>query len=65
MALEAMAPDAGFSLSVRDVDARNEWAEAYGMKVPVLKLGEREICHFFLDHEAVQQALAEFGANGG
>ena len=41
------------TISVRDVDTRDEWVEAYGEAVPVLVTEEREICRYHLDREAV------------
>jgi hypothetical protein len=40
-------------LIVRDVDSRAEWADAYGIYVPVLMLDGREICRYELDKQAV------------
>lgn len=36
-------------------------AERHGNRLPVLALGEREICHAFLDEAALARALAEQG----
>lgn len=33
----------------------------YGTRVPVLKAGEEEICHYFLDVKALQQYISEAG----
>lgn len=35
-------------------------AERHGTRLPVLVLGEREICHAFLDEAGLAQALAEY-----
>jgi len=43
----------GFELNVIDVDADVELERAYGEKVPVLLLDEREICHYYLDADAL------------
>ena len=53
--LEALEPELGFSLSVIDVDASPQLAERYGRLVPVLMLGEHEVCRYFLDPVAVRQ----------
>lgn len=42
---------------VRDVDTRNEWADAYGLDVPVLFLNEREVCRHRLDEQVFIAAL--------
>lgn len=37
---------------IRDVDARPEWQDLYGLLVPVLTTAQgEEICHYFLDPE--------------
>jgi len=40
-----------------DVDARPDWAEAMGDKVPLLIAGETEICRYFLDLQALTRCL--------
>jgi glutaredoxin len=47
-----------FDIQVVDVDADPALEEKWGDKVPVLLDGEREICHYFLDHDAVDARLA-------
>ena len=44
----------------RDVDARPEWCEAYGQRVPVLMLGEEEVCALMPDLGRIAEC---FGAN--
>jgi hypothetical protein len=47
--------DYGFKLQVVDVDSRADLVTEYGHKVPVLTSGQGdEICHYFLDHSALQ-----------
>jgi glutaredoxin len=53
--LEALEPELGFSLSVIDVDASPQLAERYGSLVPVLMLGDQEVCRYFLDPAAMRQ----------
>lgn len=60
-ALEDFAPDLGFTLEVRDVDACAEWRERFGPLVPVLMAGEEEICHYFLDLAKLRETLARIG----
>ena len=47
-----------FEIEVVDVDRHPKLEEKWGDKVPVLLDGEREICHYFLDFEAVDARLA-------
>lgn len=47
-----------FRIEVVDVDRDRRLEEKWGDKVPVLLDGEREICHHFLDYEAVDARLA-------
>ena len=47
-----------FEIEVVDVDRHPALEAKWGEKVPVLLDGEREICHYFLDAEAVDARLA-------
>ena len=40
------------------IDNNNELEEAYGTKVPVLVCGDEEICHYFLDMQALKRVLS-------
>ncbi len=42
---------------VRDVDTRVEWADAYGVEVPVLLLDGAEVCRYEFDRAAFVAAL--------
>lgn len=57
--LEAVRERFGFELRTRNVDAEPRWRERYGLKVPVLALGDEEVCHYFLDHEALDRVLRD------
>lgn len=46
-------------IEVFDVDERDEWRERYGDRVPVVCVGDREICQYNLDRRAVLSELAE------
>ena len=46
-----------FSVELRDVDSNPEWLARYDTLVPVLMLGNHEICHYHLDYEALVRAL--------
>lgn len=51
----------GLSLNVIYIDGDDVLEQAYGTLVPVLKAGEHEICHYFLDVKALQQYISEQG----
>jgi len=56
-ALEAMRPALDFSVTVVDVDSDPALEAIYDEIVPVLALGERELCRYRFDAAAVQAAL--------
>jgi thioredoxin reductase (NADPH) len=47
-----------FDIEVVDVDSHPQLEEKWGALVPVLLDGDREICHYYLDIEAVDTRLA-------
>ena len=47
-----------FDIEVVDVDRHPKLEEKWGDKVPVLLDGELEVCHYFLDADAVDARLA-------
>jgi len=47
-----------FDIEVIDIDRRPDLEERWGDKVPVLLDGDLEICHYFLDAEAVDARLS-------
>lgn len=47
-----------FEIRVVDVDRHPDLEEKWGDKVPVLLDGDLEICHYFLDVEAVDARLS-------
>lgn len=51
----------GILLEIIYIDNNDELEQRYGTLVPVLKAGEREICHYFLDIKALQQYISEIG----
>ena len=51
--------EAGLSFDVIYIDEDSDLEALYGILVPVLKAGEREICHYFLDVKALQQYISE------
>lgn len=61
-ALQALQGTLGFTLDIHDVDSSAELESRFGELVPVLMAGDTEICHYFLDEEALRRYLA---ADGG
>lgn len=47
------------TVRVHDVDTREDWAEHYGLRVPVVELNGACLCEFELDRRAVLTALHE------
>ena len=45
-------------IQVHDVDDREEWREAYGLRVPVVCCDGDEICQYNLDRRAVLDRIA-------
>lgn len=52
-ALENCREQLDFSLEFRDIDARADWQQRYGERIPVLLAGDSEICHYYLDRQAL------------
>ncbi len=46
------------TLEVRDIDTRQDWREAYDIRIPVVELDGRFVCEYQLDRQALQTALA-------
>ena len=63
--LRELQTERAFGLEIRDVDIRPDWVSAYGEKVPVLLTNDIEICRYFLDLRAVQQALGTVSRDTG
>lgn len=51
----------GLEFNVVYIDDDTVYEQKYGTLVPVLKAGDREICHYFLDVKALQQYISERG----
>ena len=58
--LNDFSAELSYSVSLVDIDLDSDSAirEQYNDLVPVLKLGDEEICHHFFDREALIQSLA-------
>ena len=52
------------ALELVDVDASEELEALYGERVPVLRHGDRELCHYFVDADALRAYLAGVRARG-
>lgn len=48
----------GFEIERVDVDDSPDLAARYGSKVPVLVHGSSELCHYFLDLDALRRSLS-------
>ena len=61
--MESQLPDylepSGLIFNTVYIDNDANLEQEYGTLVPVLKAGEREICHYFLDVKALQQYISE------
>lgn len=57
--LQAFSKDLEFSVDVVDIDQEPSLRLRYDTRVPVLAVGEQEICHYFLDKVALCKALGE------
>jgi thioredoxin reductase (NADPH) len=59
-ALEILRGEFRFEVEVIDVDADPALEARYDELVPVLAVGDRELCHYFLDAAAVREYLLDF-----
>lgn len=57
--LQALQDSHAFEYFTVDVDADPVITQQYAALVPVVVLGGRHICHYFLDQAALLQALAD------
>ena len=55
--LQPYAERFGVHVEIVDVDSDAALAQRFGPQVPVLALGDRVICHYFLDPGALQDTL--------
>ena len=56
-ALADLQQELGFRVERIDIDSDPDLIDAYGTLVPVLKQGDIEICHYFLDPQALRSHL--------
>lgn len=60
-ALDVLRGELQFEVEVLDLDACPDEVRArYDELIPVLALGEEEICHYFLDTAKVREVLGRF-----
>jgi hypothetical protein len=57
-ALEGLRGEFCFEVEVVDIDACPDKLDRYDQLVPVLTLGDTEICHYFLDIAKVREVLS-------
>lgn len=46
-------------IDVLDIDTRDEWTEAYGLRIPVVEYKSQFVCQFSLDESAIQRILED------
>ena len=63
--LEELLEPGSFALERLDVDERPELLAEHHARVPVLFLDGAELCHHFLDLQAVRAALASYNRPAG
>ena len=59
VAVAPLAAEFGIPLRIVDVDADPQLEAKYDELVPVLLLGEHELCHYFLDKAKVREVLGQ------
>ena len=53
------------ALELVDVDSSEQLEALYGERVPVLRHGHRELCHYFVDADALHAYLAGISQKTG
>lgn len=56
-ALEPWRHRFGFEVTFVDIEGNEELERRFGERIPVLMLGGEEICHYFLDPDALAAKL--------
>ncbi len=49
--------EVAFEVTVLDIEDREEWMAHYQYHVPVVVVNGEEVCHYFLDPDALENAL--------
>ncbi|MBT8098609.1 MAG: glutaredoxin family protein [Gammaproteobacteria bacterium] len=47
------------TMTVHDVDSRDDWRVRFGLRVPVVRHRDRTVSEFALDRGAIESVLAE------
>jgi glutaredoxin len=55
--LRALSESQEFTVKVIDIDANPDLETRFGHKIPVLMIGDQEICHYVLDAASLFQYL--------
>jgi len=55
--LNEFSDELNFSIRLIDIDTDKQLLQLYNDLVPVLKIGSEDICHHFLDRQALLKAL--------
>ncbi len=45
-------------VEIRDIDTRDDWRDAYDIRVPVVEYEGQVVCEFHLDRQAISAILA-------
>ncbi len=53
--LDVLQQQYEFSLNLVNIDADSYLKLRYGERVPVLAVGEQEICHYYLNNESLME----------
>lgn len=61
---EPLAAAHGLGIELVDIDDDLALAKRYNLRIPVLELNGREVCHHFFDQGAFERALAETTNSG-
>ncbi|MCK4743543.1 MAG: glutaredoxin family protein [Sulfuriflexus sp.] len=57
--LEKFSAELNFTLKIIDINEDSTLIDEYGTKVPVLMHENHEICHYFLDPQALQMYFSQ------
>ena len=47
------------TVTVHDIDTRDDWRDKYDVRVPVVELGGVMLCEYSLDRERILSALSD------
>lgn len=53
--LEELQVELGFTFQIKNIDADPELVERYGMLIPVVLVGDTQLCQSFLDVERLKE----------